>query len=109
MCPCRSAFWWIQRGLIVSRDWTSAVKESLVVLPELAKRDLIHPSQNVPAPDVELVNVKWLDGRRIQAANREVNAWARYWQTSCERSISGRAEATGRGWFMLSVLRLSGD
>ena len=42
-------------GLIINiRDWTKEELERITrrFTQELAKRDLIHPSQNVPAPDV---------------------------------------------------------
>ena len=42
-------------GLIINpRDWTESELERITrrFTHELAKRDLIHPSQNVPAPDV---------------------------------------------------------
>ena len=44
------------------RDWTEDELERITrrFTQELAKRDLIHPSQNVPAPDVGTGKEKWL-------------------------------------------------
>ena len=68
-------------GLIIDpRKWTADELERITrrFTQELAKRDLIHPSQNVPAPDVGTGEreMAWMadEYRRLNPA--ELNAWA---------------------------------
>ena len=68
-------------GLIIDpRDWDENEMERITrrFTQELAKRDLIHPSQNVPAPDVGTGEreMAWMadEYRRLNPA--ELNAWA---------------------------------
>lgn len=67
---------------------------------ELAKRDLIHPSQNVPAPDMGTGEreMAWIADQYKRMNTTDINS------TACVTGkplnaggISGRVEATGRG------------
>ncbi len=90
-------------GLIIDpKDWTTDEMERITrrFTQELAKRDLIHPSQNVPAPDVGTGEreMAWMadEYRRLHPA--ELNAWACVTGKPVSKGgISGRTEATGRG------------
>ena len=90
-------------GLIIDpRKWTADELERITrrFTQELAKRDLIHPSQNVPAPDVGTGEreMAWMadEYRRLNPA--ELNAWACVTGKPVSKGgISGRTEATGRG------------
>ena len=90
-------------GLIIDpRDWTSAELERITrrFTQELAKRDLIHPSQNVPAPDVGTSEreMAWMADEYKRLNPAEINAWACVTgKPVAKGGISGRAEATGRG------------
>lgn len=90
-------------GLIIDpRDWNESELERITrrFTQELSKRDLIHPSQNVPAPDVGTGEreMAWMadEYRRLHPA--ELNAWACVTGKPVQKGgIAGRAEATGRG------------
>ena len=90
-------------GLIIDpRDWTESEMERITrrFTQELSKRDLIHPSQNVPAPDVGTGEreMAWMadEYRRLHPA--ELNAWACVTGKPVHKGgIAGRTEATGRG------------
>ena len=90
-------------GLIIDpRDWTESELERITrrFTQELSKRDLIHPSQNVPAPDVGTGEreMAWMadEYRRLHPA--ELNAWACVTGKPVHKGgIAGRTEATGRG------------
>ncbi|MDP6192379.1 MAG: Glu/Leu/Phe/Val dehydrogenase [Paracoccaceae bacterium] len=90
-------------GLIIDpRDWTSDELERITrrFTQELAKRDLIHPSQNVPAPDVGTGEreMAWMADEYKRLNPAEINAWACVTgKPVAKGGISGRAEATGRG------------
>ena len=90
-------------GLIIDpRDWTSAELERITrrFTQELAKRDLIHPSQNVPAPDVGTGEreMAWMADEYKRLNPSEINAWACVTGKPVTKGgISGRGEATGRG------------
>ena len=90
-------------GLIIDpRDWTSAELERITrrFTQELAKRDLIHPSQNVPAPDVGTGEreMAWMADEYKRLNPAEINAWACVTgKPVAKGGISGRTEATGRG------------
>ena len=90
-------------GLIIDpRDWTSTELERITrrFTQELAKRDLIHPSQNVPAPDVGTGEreMAWMADEYKRLNPAEINAWACVTgKPVAKGGISGRAEATGRG------------
>ena len=90
-------------GLIINpRDWKPEELERITrrFAQELAKRDLIHPSQNVPAPDVGTGEreMAWMADEYRRLNPTDLNAW------SCDTGkpvskggIAGRTEATGRG------------
>ncbi|MBY6117053.1 Glu/Leu/Phe/Val dehydrogenase [Mameliella alba] len=67
---------------------------------ELAKRDLIHPSQNVPAPDMGTSEreMAWIADqyRRMNTTDINANACVTGKPTNAG-GIQGRTEATGRG------------
>ena len=90
-------------GLIIDpRDWTEGELERITrrFTQELAKRDLIHPSQNVPAPDVGTGEreMAWMADEYKRLHPAEINAWACVTGKPVTKGgIAGRTEATGRG------------
>ena len=90
-------------GLIIDpRDWTEGELERITrrFTHELAKRDLIHPSQNVPAPDVGTGEreMAWMADEYKRLHPAEINAWACVTGKPVTKGgIAGRTEATGRG------------
>ena len=90
-------------GLIINpRDWTEAEIERITrrFAQELAKRDLIHPSQNVPAPDVGTGEreMAWIADEYKRLHPSDLNAWACVTGKPMSKGgIAGRTEATGRG------------
>ena len=67
---------------------------------ELAKRDLIHPSQNVPAPDMGTgeKEMAWIADQYSRMNTTEINSRACVTGKPLNAGgISGRIEATGRG------------
>ncbi|MGX9354617.1 Glu/Leu/Phe/Val family dehydrogenase [Roseobacteraceae bacterium S113] len=67
---------------------------------ELAKRDLIHPSQNVPAPDMGTGEreMAWMADQYARMNTTDINAKACVTGKPLNAGgIAGRVEATGRG------------
>lgn len=67
---------------------------------ELAKRDLIHPSQNVPAPDMGTGEreMAWIADQYARMNTTDINARACVTGKPLNSGgIAGRVEATGRG------------
>jgi glutamate dehydrogenase (NAD(P)+) len=67
---------------------------------ELAKRDLIHPSQNVPAPDMGTGQreMAWMADQYARMNTTDINAKACVTGKPLNAGgIAGRVEATGRG------------
>ena len=67
---------------------------------ELAKRDLIHPSQNVPAPDMGTSEreMAWIADQYARMNTTDINARACVTGKPLNSGgIAGRIEATGRG------------
>ena len=84
------------------RDWTEEELERITrrFTQELAKRDLIHPSQNVPAPDVGTSEreMAWMADEYRKLNPTDLNAWACVTGKPVSKGgIGGRTEATGRG------------
>ena len=90
-------------GLIINiRDWSEDELEKITrrFTDELSKRDLIHPSQNVPAPDVGTGEreMAWMADEFRKLHPTELNAWACVTGKPVNKGgIGGRTEATGRG------------
>ena len=90
-------------GLIINvNDWSEEELERITrrFTQELAKRDLIHPSQNVPAPDVGTGEreMAWMADEYRRLNPTDLNAWACVTGKPVNKGgISGRTEATGRG------------
>ena len=67
---------------------------------ELIKRDLINPSQNVPAPDMGTGEreMAWIADQFARMNTTDINAWACVTGKPLNAGgIAGRVEATGRG------------
>ena len=84
------------------RDWKEEELEKITrrFTQELAKRDLIHPSQNVPAPDVGTGEreMAWMADEYRKLNPTDLNAWACVTGKPVNKGgIGGRTEATGRG------------
>ncbi len=90
-------------GLIINiNEWSQEELERITrrFTQELAKRDLIHPSQNVPAPDVGTGEreMAWMADEYRRLNPTDLNAWACVTGKPVNKGgISGRTEATGRG------------
>ncbi len=90
-------------GLIINiKDWSEEELERITrrFTQELAKRDLIHPSQNVPAPDVGTGEreMAWMADEYKRLNPTDLNAWACVTGKPVSKGgIAGRTEATGRG------------
>ena len=90
-------------GLIINiKEWKPEELEKITrrFTQELAKRDLIHPSQNVPAPDVGTGEreMAWMADEFRRLNPTDLNAWACVTGKPVNKGgISGRTEATGRG------------
>ena len=90
-------------GLIIDiNNWSDDELERITrrFTQELAKRDLIHPSQNVPAPDVGTgeKEMAWMADEYRRLNPTDLNAWACVTGKPVNKGgISGRTEATGRG------------
>ena len=90
-------------GLIIDpKDWSAEELEKITrrFTQELAKRDLIHPSQNVPAPDVGTGEreMAWMADEYRRLNPTDLNAWACVTGKPVSKGgITGRTEATGRG------------
>ena len=83
-------------------DWDESELEKITrrFTQELAKRDLIHPSQNVPAPDMGSgeKEMAWIADEYRRLNPTDLNAWACVTGKPVNKGgISGRVEATGRG------------
>ena len=84
------------------KDWTEDELEQITrrFAYELIKRDLIHPSQNVPAPDMGTGEreMAWMADQfnRMNTTNIDANACVTGKPLNAG-GIAGRVEATGRG------------
>ena len=84
------------------KDWTKAEIEKITrrFAQELIKRDLIHPAQNVPAPDVgtSANEMAWIADEYRRIHPTDINALACVTGKPTQKGgLVGRAEATGRG------------
>ena len=90
-------------GLCVDpRDWEEHELEQITrrFAYELAKRDLIHPAQNVPAPDMGTGEreMAWIADQYRRMNTTDINAAACVTGKPAHAGgIQGRVEATGRG------------
>ena len=90
-------------GLIINiNEWKPEELEKITrrFTQELAKRDLINSSQNVPAPDVGTGEreMAWMADEFRRLNPTDLNAWACVTGKPVNKGgISGRTEATGRG------------
>ena len=86
------------------KDWTKAEIEKVTrrFAQELIKRDLIHPAQNVPAPDVGTGanEMAWIADEYKRLNPQDINAFACVTgKPENMGGVDGRTEATGRGIF----------
>ena len=84
------------------REWSEDELERITrrFAYELIKRDLIHPSQNVPAPDMGTGEreMAWIADQYKRMATTDINARACVTGKPLDAGgIRGRVEATGRG------------
>jgi glutamate dehydrogenase (NAD(P)+) len=90
-------------GLCINpRDWDAEELERITrrFAFELIKRDLINPSQNVPAPDMGTGEreMAWIADQYRRMATTDINARACVTGKPLDAGgIHGRTEATGRG------------
>ena len=90
-------------GLCIDpREWEEDEMERITrrFAYELAKRDLIHPSQNVPAPDMGTGEreMAWIADQYRRMNTTDINAAACVTGKPAHAGgIQGRVEATGRG------------
>lgn len=90
-------------GLCIDpREWEEHELEQITrrFAYELAKRDLIHPSQNVPAPDMGTGEreMAWIADQYARMNTTDINAQACVTGKPVHAGgIEGRVEATGRG------------
>jgi len=88
--------------VIDPNDWESHELERITrrFTQELAKRSLISPAQNVPAPDMGTGEreMAWMADEYKRLNPRELNTWACVTGKPVSKGgIRGRVEATGRG------------
>ena len=84
------------------KDWTKSEIEKITrrFAQELIKRDLIHPAQNVPAPDVGTGadEMAWIADEYRRIYPTDINALACVTGKPTQKGgLVGRSEATGRG------------
>jgi len=84
------------------KDWTKTEIEKITrrFAQELIKRDLIHPAQNVPAPDVGTgaEEMAWIADEYRRIYPTDINALACVTGKPIQKGgLVGRSEATGRG------------
>ena len=104
-------------GLVIDpREWNADEMERITrrFTQELSKRDLINPSQNVPAPDVGTGEreMAWMADEYRKLNPSELNAWACVTGKPVSKGgIAGRTEATGRGvqFALLAFFDTRGD
>lgn len=90
-------------GLIIDpKEWNAKELERITrrFTQELAKRDLISPAQNVPAPDMGTGEreMAWIADEYKRLNPNELNTWACVTGKPISKGgIRGRVEATGRG------------
>ena len=84
------------------KEWTKSEIEKITrrFAQELIKRDLIHPAQNVPAPDVGTgaEEMAWIADEYRRIYPTDINALACVTGKPIQKGgLVGRSEATGRG------------
>ena len=84
------------------KNWTKSEIEKITrrFAQELIKRDLIHPAQNVPAPDVGTgaEEMAWIADEYRRIYPTDINALACVTGKPIQKGgLVGRSEATGRG------------
>lgn len=90
-------------GLCINpNDWNESELEKITrrFTQELAKRDLIHPSQNVPAPDMGTGEreMAWIADEYRRLNPTDMNSFGSVTgKPITNGGIQGRVEATGRG------------
>jgi len=102
MCAGRSTIWWLQALVIDPSEWEAHELERITrrFTQELAKRSLISPAQNVPAPDMGTGEreMAWMADEYNRLFPSDLNSWACVTGKPVSKGgIRGRVEATGRG------------
>ena len=92
-------------------DYTAEELEQITrrFAAELIKRDLIHPAQNVPAPDMGTGEreMAWIADQYLQIRPTDIDAKACVTGKPVSMGgIAGRTEATGRGIQYLSLIHI---
>ena len=90
------------------REWQAEELERITrrFTHELAKRGLISPSQNVPAPDMGTGEreMAWMADEYKRLHPTDLNAWACVTGKPLGKGgIAGRSEATGRGLSLIHI------
>ncbi len=102
-------------GLCINNsDWTQEERERITrrFAAELIKRNLLSPSQNVPAPDMGTgpLEMAWIADQYRRTHNNDINAMACVTGKPISHGgIDGRTEATGLGVYFATMAFLRSE